>query len=53
MLHVNSSICLLADLDTYDISDEPLLDLVTRFTLAAIMKHSNLTWSAIAGNISQ
>ncbi|XP_041374032.1 probable E3 ubiquitin-protein ligase HERC1 isoform X2 [Gigantopelta aegis] len=37
------------DLDTSDLQEEPLLDMVGRFYLAALIKHLNLTKTALEG----
>ncbi|XP_052792637.1 probable E3 ubiquitin-protein ligase HERC1 isoform X2 [Mya arenaria] len=39
------------DLDTCDVRGDPVLELVTRFTLAAILKHTNTVEQARSGKI--
>jgi len=48
---INHVVC--TDLDTCDVKDDPLLDLVTRFSLAACLKHCNMLTRARQAKISQ
>ncbi|XP_060586390.1 probable E3 ubiquitin-protein ligase HERC1 [Ruditapes philippinarum] len=40
------------DLDTFDVSNEPLLDTVSRFALAAIITHANMLETIVTKNIT-
>ena len=42
IFHFSWPLFLLSDLDTCELSEETMLDTVTRFYLAALLKHGNL-----------